>query len=245
MNKTVKGYVIKQTEVKESDAFVTIIDEDSQLVSFYAHGIRKPKSKNSFACSLFAHSEFVLQSKDGNRWQIQSSNCLKSHHHLYEEYEKLIYANIMCDMVNDICAIDNVPLYSVFTTALAELQQRNDSNLVLLLYLVSILRYLGIQIVVDGCCICGSQTVNSISIHDGGFLCENCRNEYARLYEEDILRKFRYINKAEFSHMDELEQTGEFPDILIEILYQFMRKYTGIASRSIAFLADISKMKLD
>jgi len=245
MNIIVVGIVIKQVDYKDNDVIVTVIDKDSKLYSFYARGIRKPKSKNSFACSLFSESEFVLQTKDNKRYQLLGSNCLKSQIGLFKHYEKLIYANIISDIVYEICQKEPFPLYDLLEETLTELSSRDDFNLILSLFLVSILKNLGIQIIVDSCSLCDSKLVNSISIHDGGFLCENCRNKYAICYEEEILKKFRYINKARFDQLNDLEALGKFPETLIEILYQFLNNYTGLSSRSIQFLQSTQNFRFD
>ncbi len=240
MNDLIKGIVINSIEYKENDAIVTIITKEFGKVALYVKGYKKITSKNVYATQLFDHSNFLFDYNPNKSIQIlKSANLINQFSNIKTDYEKIAIASVICETADAV--EENV--YDLLFETLTLLNDENQQYLVLNVYLVTMLNILGIAPFVDGCVNCGrTDSIESISISEGGFICSYCNREFNdEIFELEYLKKFRVINKASFDVYDKLITLNlndfKLTNMLIEILINF----SGIYLKSYQSLVNLNK----
>ena len=65
MYQTTRGLVLRETEYKDYDKLLTVLTEDSGLMTVRAWGVKRKSSPLKSACQLLTFSEFTIQEKQG------------------------------------------------------------------------------------------------------------------------------------------------------------------------------------
>ncbi|MBQ2684840.1 MAG: DNA repair protein RecO [Erysipelotrichaceae bacterium] len=232
MNDRVTGIVIRETEVKESDAIITVYTADHGQLSLYARGLRKVTSRNAYACQLFDCSEFLLDYNPGKDVQLLKSAVLKREYMgIRADYDRLALASVVIEIISQ---LQDDSLYELLETTLEKLDQDEEAFTAFSVFVVQILNILGISPVVDECVLCGNtKGIETISIADGGFICHECnKSVHLRPLDVDFLRKFRIINKASFEVYDRLASSGLNDYQLSALLVEFLCTHSGMRLRS-------------
>ena len=128
--------------------------------------------------------------------------------------------------------------YEMLMQALQAIERGYHPLLVYLMFNVFVLNHNGVSIDVDGCVVCGSTQVVSISLQDGGFLCEEHLGRH-QVYSIDMLKAFRHLHKVSFDRIDLLRIDELILKQLIPIMDYYIEEYTGISLRTKTFIQQI------
>lgn len=104
MNKKVRGLVIAEKSINESDKLLTILTEKGKLKAV-ARGVKKPKSKYAAACRLYSWANFVYH-PGKSLATITEANLIEAFYNICLDYDKLIYSSYILDLVNKITMED-------------------------------------------------------------------------------------------------------------------------------------------
>lgn len=227
----IQGIVLKQIDYKDNDAIINVISSDGILYGFYARGVKKVTSKNASATMAFGYSHFKYFKSDKGLSTLKSAKSIDNYFDKFKDYNKVIVAFMLLDVVNDIASLQVEKDPSLFDLLERSLIQINnvDENLLLAYFLVQIMKKQGVALIVDGCAICNSEKINYISIENGGFICHNCVNNLnVSTYNLEVLKLFRLINKIDFNNLNLIKSEKRFYISLVNIIYEFYNSYTGL-----------------
>jgi len=101
MNIKVKGIILNETPVRESDKILTILTKEYGKITVSAKGARSPKSKFLSSTQLFCYCNFFLFNGRGFL-TLSESELIYSFYGIRTDYEKLIagqYALEVCDKI--------------------------------------------------------------------------------------------------------------------------------------------------
>jgi DNA repair protein RecO (recombination protein O) len=246
MNDKLDVVVLHQQDYRENDALVFVISKDKGYRTFLAKGLRKLESKNSYACQPFSIANFSYDEKEGSDFQLlHEAVLLESNRIIRENLVKSSVASVLCEAVWQIVkdGLDNEgnkDLYEVLELLLKELRDNNRPYLTLAFFYARLADLLGFSPMVDGCAVCASQKVNSISVADGGFICPDCRLEtQSPLVDPEILRQFRYLAKANLDNFHALAMRVTIQKETAEIYRDFIVEHAGMRLKSWAFLEKV------
>lgn len=197
MNDKICGFVLSQSDYKEADVLMQVLTKEHGIISLVGKASKKLDSKNHFLPMCVY--EFMIDYKDGKTiYSIHSSKLIKS---FFEDsdIELMSFKNILieaCIKNKDIDTYDE--LVFVFNNI-------NKTNKYLLgsMFFSYLTKQFGIAPIVDGCTVCGSKKVVSLSNVNGGFVCEKHTNGLSPL-PVDRLKKFRLIVKGDFKDYEVL-----------------------------------------
>lgn len=235
----VEGVILKRTPYKENDMILHVYTRDYGKIGVLARGVRKMTSKNARATQDLMISEMTIHLKKGLSSLIKASpvDYLR---HIKENIESEIVANYILEYFYRYID-ENIPdirEYHILLQSLKAINQGYYPLLVYLLFNVFILEHNGVSIDVEGCVVCGHQKVKSISLSDGGFVCEKHLHQNP-IYSIDILKAFRHIHKIPISHIDDIHIDENVISSLIPIMDSFIEEYTGISMKTKTFIQQI------
>ena len=241
MNERITGIVIRETEVKESDAIITVCTADYGQLSLYARGLKKVTSKNAYACQLFDYSEFLLDYNPSKQIQLMKSAVLKKEYlGIKSDYDRLALASVVIEIISQ---LQDDTSYDLLQTTLEKLDYEKEEFTVFNVFIVQILALLGVSPVVDECVLCGNtKGIETISIADGGFICHECnKSVHLKAMDVEFLKKFRIINKADFSVFDKLSGIGLNDYQLSALLVEFFCTHSGMRLKSWRAVEGVAK----
>ncbi len=236
----ISGLVLKRIDYRENDCIIQILTADDQLMSLYARGIRKAGSKNSYGCQLMAQSQFSYEARLNKIPLLITASHAKIIADLYQDYDLLMLAMSMGELVAEILA-QEVPwpnISQLLNNYLQALLKYEDKLLVISLFLVEIIRELGLSAMVDGCVVCQSPRIVSIDIQQGGFVCQK-HYQNTPLYAHDILRQFRLVNKADFSQLVILKDYSPYDQTVLRLLIDLLTTYSGLKFTAFKFIQSV------
>lgn len=238
------GLVLKNKPYKENDMLIWIYTHDYGKLALIAKGVKKIKSKNAPACQTITLSEFTFIPRIGLSNLIKGTS-INFFRYLKEDIELEAYASYFCEFVYKFTK-DNDPdaiIYDTLLLALQTLQAGYNPRLVYLLFNSFILEVTGSSLEVDQCTSCGRQDhIAGVSIHGGGFVCQECIGMYDQKLSIDILKGFRYINKWSFEKIDDLKLNDNIIDQLIAIMEAYIDEFTGISFQSRKFIRQFNNL---
>ena len=232
MNDTIAGIVIRETEVKETDAIITVYTADYGKLSLYGKALRKMSSKNAYACQMFDYSDFLLDYNPNKDVQLlKSANLKKEYMGIRTDYDRLSLASVVVEIISQ---LEDDSMFDILQLTLEKLNSDKEPFTAFNVFVVYVLNMLGITPVVDECVSCGSTTnIETISIADGGFICHNCNKTlHQKPLDMEMLKRFRIINKASFEVYDKLYGLNLNDYQLSALLVEFLCTHSGMRLKS-------------
>ena len=182
---TVRGFVIREVVVGETDRIIDILSSDLGLITASARGARRTKSRLLLATQIFSFSEFTLFANKGH-YSVNAAEVIETFQGLHEDLERLVCAAHLAEVLLD-CVRDDVSqpeLYRLWAFCLQALHSQPDPLLMVHMAQLRLLAEIGFAPLLDRCVICGNplhsaQTPFGFSIQSCGMVCGQpaCRKQ--------------------------------------------------------------------
>lgn len=198
MNDKVNGFVLNQSDYKDSDVLMQVLTLEYGIISLVAKAAKKLDSKNHFLPMCVY--EFMIDYKHGKTIYSVHSSKLIDNYFEDSDIDMISFKNMLIEAV---LKNKDVSTYNELTFVFKHLNNKNK-YLLGSMFFSYLTKQFGITPVVDGCAVCGHKKVVSLSNVDGGFVCEKHANGLNNL-PVDRLKKFRLIVKGEFKDYDVLK----------------------------------------
>lgn len=235
----VEAIILKKTDYKENDQILYVYTKDYGKLSVLARGVKKLTSKNARATQEMMLSLLTIRLKKGMCLLIRATpiNYLR---HIGESLDLEIAGQYICEYYYRYIE-DNQPdlrEYNYLSNCLNYLNDKMNPLLVYLLFNVFILEHNGVSIYVDGCVICHSSKIVSISLKHGGFVCHE-HLEQDTYVDVEVLKAFRHLQKIPIEKAKQLNISNAIIHQIIPIMDSFIDEYTGIHLKTSAFIKQI------
>lgn len=235
----IEGIIVSITDYKDNDALVHVLCKEEGLVCLYVRGYQKITSKNAPSLMPFLYGEFVIEENDvKNILNLRSVQTKQLFRHIREDLALQSVASCLCDYAKYASKEMCEEVYDLLYQGLLCLEQKDNPILVLLIYLSHLCRIFGIAPYIDGCVMCGGTSgICSVSIEDGGFICEDCF-EMGPKKSHDFLWLYRVINKAEYSNIGKIVMDKEVELAVLEFVFDFIEEHTSFVYKGRSFVME-------
>jgi len=176
----VKGFVIREVPVGESDRIVNILTAENGLISASARGARRTRSPLLLPTQVFSLSDFELFVNKGH-YTVNSAELTEAFLPLHQDLDKLVCAAHLAEVLLDSTRDDiaQPELYRLWAYSLQALQSRPDPLLTVHMAQVRLLMIIGYAPCIDTCVVCGDNADQQarFSIRSCGSVCPkpDCR----------------------------------------------------------------------
>ena len=92
----------------------------------------------------------------------------------------------------------------------------------------------------DGCAICGSKNVVTLSSDKGGYLCSKCRIDEP-VVNEKVIKLVRMYTLVDIKKIEKLDIKKEYVYEINNFIDNYYDRYTGLYLKSKTFLKNITK----
>lgn len=214
-----QGIVLKSLKFNDNDLMLTIFTRKYGKVSAVARGAQRQKSKFLSSSQVFSYNNYTLR-KQKNIFVVYQSDNIKSFYNISLDFDAFSYSSFITKLVetNIVEGQPNNRLFELLTKTLFLLSEKIDNKkMVLNVFLLKFIDYLGYRPIVERCTICGKTEYKYavFSTDDGGIVCNKCvekEKKYIKI-DQTTISLMQYIlnndiivcNKAEVSKVLENE----------------------------------------
>lgn len=225
-----KGYVIRRLEYCDFDEIITILTDESELITLLSKGSRKPLSKNGrnlFIGNYCNFEVFLARSKE----KISRLKKAISIEEIDWRMEWFTPFNLLNEFVSNY-QLFNRDLINVYIN-LRQLiiDCKYDELSLILIVLEQIIVLNGISIEVNKCIECGNKKIRNLSLKKHGFVCFDHFDPNEIEFTIDECKLIHHL----FNHQyEEMNKYHSLMKKMIYILAQYIKDNLGISFVSIS-----------
>lgn len=235
-----KGLVLQATPFGESDKRLVVLTKEAGKITVFAKGARKSKSRFLALSQMFSYCDYVLY-KGKSSYNISSGELIESFHHLSRDVDSLTYGVFVLEFAeyvsneNDL----NHPFMQLVLRTLKVLEQASISpDLVIHIFQLKALTYLGYTPWVMDCVLCNKEEAVYFSPKEGGLLCSDHmgHDKESILLNEGALHAMQYIVGSELKQLYQFELDSHTEAILKKVVVKYVKFHFNKSFKSLELL---------
>ena len=177
----VRGVVLRQTDMKESDKVLTVLTAELGKISLIARGARRRNSRIAASSELLVYSEMTIFRK-GNWYILDEASTLELFDGVRQDFILLSLASYFSELTEAVTgegeeAREILPLFLNALYALGKLHR--EPRLVKAAFELRLLSLAGFEPLVDGCAVCGAPEPDKpmLDVIQGVVHCGKCKEK--------------------------------------------------------------------
>ena len=236
--KKVEGIILNETNYSESSKILTIYTKDLGIISVISKGCKKLKSPLRTVSNRLGYCDFIISYKEDGLSTLISADIKDNFKNILLDITNISYSSYILDLTYQVAKQnEDTDIYDILIETLKKINEGFDPEVLTLIIETKYLSYLGIDINVDGCSICGSnKDIITLNVDKGGYICKDCYENEPIVSDKTIkiLRMFYYVDISKISSLklssDTVKETAKF-------LEDYYDKYSGLYLKSKKFLS--------
>ena len=234
------GLVIREHKVFDSDRRIVILTPDRGLITAFADGALRLKSKSAAATGLLCYSNFTLY-HGKHTYKVNEASAVNVFFRLREDIIKLTLAQYFCELCENLAPEEEnaseylrLALNALYLLA----EEKRPGLLVKAAVELRILILSGYMPELTSCRECGETQSNFWFDFDGGISCQSCAsgNKKTVPLSKGTLAALRHIVFAEFERVFSFSLPQNTLEELAFIVEQFLLVQTECAFKTLDFL---------
>lgn len=235
----VEGIVISETNYQETSKIINILTAGG-IVSAIVKGAKSLKSPLRVPTMNLSYSRFWLYYKENKLNTIKEADIINDFKNIKNDIILISYMSYLCDLSKQVFKQNSNPkIYDLLISSLLKINDGLDPGIITNIYETKMLDYLGVGLVFDSCCLCGSKTgIITISADEGGYICKKCYTNQI-IYNSKTLKMLRMYYLVDINTISKLEISAEVKNNIDYFLKTYYDRYTGLYLKSKKFLEKI------
>jgi DNA repair protein RecO (recombination protein O) len=237
------GIVVSHSQYSNESAIIMIATDDG-ILSFIAPNIYKAKSQLKPLLLTFAIVEVEYKLLGEDKKVISYVKTIFDPSTLYSDYTYSLFLMLADEITNSQFKFgDKYPIDEV-KKILNALNSNKDPLSLMLLFVGTVMRSMGLKIKTDGCINCDNKSkIVTYSLQDGGFICSNCIEEFNLLPKSS---NTLYCLKYSFMDINEKTINTKVPQfdgtvVLVDLLNYLANYFDYKAFKSLPLFIDALK----
>lgn len=248
MNKTIKirGIVLKETLVGESDKIITVLAKDYGKISISAKGSRKPTSKLMAGTSLFSYCDFTASSGK-NLYYLTQTEPIETFYILRNNLLKLSYASYFLEFTEK-TVLENMPVNNILLLILKSLKalssDKISNKLICLIFRLKFLELNGYRPEIDRCVYCGKSADSDFYFTVEGTTCQNCvkKSDFSIKLNKTMLYTIKYILTSDFDKLFNFTVDNKTLNQLYTLSQKLIQEHFELKLKSYDFIKEIESL---
>lgn len=224
MIKKIKGIVIKEIDYKDTSKIIEVITS-SGIYSIIAKGAKNVKSPLFSGTSYLSYSEFCIYEKSSIS-TLKSVDLISVFKNAMKDIVKISASAYLVNLCVQVYKQNNSSeIYDLLLYGINKIDSGINTLGVVNIIEIKLLKYLGLELHLNGCTICGSKNISYLSLDYSGYLCSSCTNAKMDKKILKLIKMYDVIN------LSKLENFNVSKDILLQIdkfIDEYYDKYTGL-----------------
>lgn len=232
MHLSTDGIIIREKKAGESDKYIVALTRRGGLISAYARGTQKIKSKNAPATSLLCYSDLTFFKSKGT-YQLDEASAKEMFFPLRGDIVKLSLAQYFCELALCLAPEESEAeeflrlMLNAFTFLESGRRAQDCIKAIVELRMLSLAGYMPD---LTECAGCGKDDGGQMyfSMENGQIFCENCHMEAGRSLPVDrtVLAAMRYIIYSPFDRLFHFSLPDDAAKELTRVTERFLLEQT-------------------
>lgn len=238
----VKGIIIKQINLGESDKIITIFTDKLGKIQAVARGAKKPKSKLMASTQVFTLGEFVLY-KGKNLYSINQAEIIESFQAHIKDLNTLAYCSYLLEIIDAETQFEE-PNCELLLLAInifyIIIKNIADIDKIIHLFEIKSICMCGYMPNLDSCSLCNEKNFTPIffNIKNGGIICEKCAKiEYESIkIDLSTVNTIKYLIQSKLINICNLKLSSFTNSEIQKIMKGYLKYYLGRDFKSLEYL---------
>ncbi len=240
MIENVEGIILNTRNYNDTSKILDIFTKKYGVIGVIAKGCKSLKSNLRSVTDKLTYATFTIYYKKDKLSILTEASIINNFSNIKKDIEKISYASYLLDLTNQVYKQNNsTDLYDYLISALNKINEGFNNLVITNIIELKYLDYLGIMPNLDGCIVCGSKNVVTLSSDKGGYLCKNCLTNEPISSDKAIklVRMYYYVD------IDKISKLDLSKDIINEVnnfIDDYYDRYTGLYLKSKNFLKNLN-----
>ena len=217
--KKIEGIVISDTNYGESSKILNILTKDYGIIGVMSKGCRKVKSNLRTVSNKLIYGNFNVYFKTNGLSTLISVDLNRYYKNIMTDIIKISYATYLIELTSQTYKQNPTrEIYNLLIDGLNKIEDNFDPLIITNIIEIKYLNYLGIDINIDSCNICGNQTdILTLSSKAGGFVCKECYSN-EKIVSSKAIKVIRMLYYVDISKITKLELANQTINSLISFI---------------------------
>ncbi|WLR43979.1 DNA repair protein RecO [Bacillus carboniphilus] len=243
-----EGYVVRSIKYGETNKIITIYSEQIGKVGLMARGANKPISRLSSLTQLFTYGSFLFHRSSKGLGTLEQGEIVHSMRDIREDLFLTAYASFFAELLDKATESNEVNrhLFHLFHSVLTYLNEGIDEEVLMFIYEMKMLYFLGQAPQLSCCANCGEKEGDyHFSIREGGLICHRCYDidPYRFKISQKTVQLLRLFFFMDLARLGKVSLKVETKKELNNVIDEYYNEYTGIYLKSKQFIKQMEKMQ--
>ncbi len=236
---SVEGIVVNTIAYKENSKILNILTKDMGIIGCVSKGCKKLKSKLRSISEKFAYGTFHMYYKEDGLSTLIDGDIKDYFVNIRSDIIKISYLTYICELSNNVYKESNSnEIYPLLISSVLKIEEGFNPRIITNILELQFLEYLGINLNLDNCVVCGNSKVVTLSLPKGGYICQKHRTTEELLDPKvlKLLRLYNYVDISKISNLDIDENVSKKISNIIDLYYE---EYSGVYLKSKRMLKEL------
>ena len=239
----VEGIIINTKNYGDTSKIIDILTKEYGVIGVIAKGCKSIKSNLRSVTDKLTYATFTIYFKKDKLSILSEASVINNFSNIKKDIEKISYASFLIDLTNQVykqCEDNN--LYDLLISSLIKINDNFNPLIITNILELKYLEYLGVMPNLNGCSICGSKSVVTLSSDRGGYLCSKCHTNEPIVSDKAI----KLVRMYTLVDINKIEKLDIKKDVVYEVnnfIDDYYDRYTGLYLKSKTFLKNITSVK--
>lgn len=239
----IQGIIINTKNYGDTSRIVDILTKEYGVIGVMAKGCKSLKSNLRSVTDKLTYATFTIYYKKDKLSILSEASVINNFSNIKKNIEKISYASFLIDLTNQVfkqCEDSN--LYDLLISSLIKINDNFNPLIITNIIELKYLEYLGVMPNLNGCSICGSKTVVTLSSDKGGYLCSKCHTNET-LVNDKVIKLVRMYALIDIDKISKLNIKNEYIYEVNNFIDDYYDRYTGLYLKSKSFLKKIVDLR--
>ena len=239
---TLEGIIINTKNYGDTSKILDILTKEYGVIGVIAKGCKSIKSNLRSVTDKLTYANFTLYFKKDKLSILSEASVINNFSNIKKDIEKISYASFLIDLTNQVYKqCEDLELYDLLISGLIKINEKFNPLAITNIIELKYLNYLGVMPNLDGCTICGSKRVITLSSDKGGYICSKCRTDEP-IVNEKVIKLVKMYTLLDINKISKLDLEKDIISEVNNFIDRYYDKYTGLYLKSKDFL---KKLKIN
>ena len=236
----VEGIILNTKNYGDTSLILDILTYEYGIIGVIAKGCKSMKSTLRSVTDKLTYATFTIYYKKDKLSTLSEANIINNYSNIKKDIEKISYASFLLDLTNQVYKeSQDSEVFKLLISALNKINDNFNSLIITNIVELKYLKYLGIMPTLDGCSICGSKSVVTLSSDKGGYVCSKCHTNEP-IFSDKAIKLIRMYTLVDIDKISKLDINKNVVNEVNNFIDEYYDRYSGLYLKSKSFLKNIS-----
>ena len=237
----IEGIIINTKNYGDTSKIVDIFTKEYGVIGVMAKGCKSLKSNLRSVTDKLTYAKFTIFYKKDKLSILSEASVINNFSNIKKDIEKISYASFLIDLTNQVYKqSEDTDLYDLLISSLVKINDNFNPLIITNIVELKYLNYLGVMPNLDGCSICGTKNVITLSSDKGGYLCKKCHTNDP-IVSDKTIKLIRMYSLVDINKISKLDLNDSIVKEVNRFIDSYYDRYTGLYLKSKEFLNKLKK----